>query len=384
MTDDLRTLLLDEAARLPIPPAPAEAVLAGGRRRVRRRRAALAGGVAAALIVAGATVGATASLGGNHPAQQVVLDPAAAPASSDWAVAQGSTIHLGTGAVAKVPGQVKALYYTSAGTLVRVGASPYTDAPDSDYWLARPDGSVSGLRLSLGDRVPGTDPTLPYLAYATPGADAHHWLVVLRDVRDGGTVRTIPVQGDFTWGGWAAPPVSLSGDHVYVGVDGAVLDVAWRTGRVSTTTLPTQPPEVRGGRDVVSKDAEGAMVVVDVATGRTIKTFRYDANVGFKRWPQLSTDGSHVLMLPAASCTDDRGCSYDGAKARLIDLATGARSSSIPLEYGAFGWSATGQLLIVDGRTVRSCDPDTMQCVETKVTLDGSGPIRVSGNNDES
>lgn len=384
MTDDLRTLLLDGADRLPIPPAPAEAVLAGGRRRVRRRRAALAGGVAAALIVAGATVGATASLGGNHPTQQVVLDPAAAPASSDWAVAQGSTIHLGTGAVAKVPGQVKALYYTSAGTLVRVGASPHTDAPDSDYWLARPDGSLSGFRLSLGDRVPGTDPTLPYLAYATPGADAHHWVVVLRDVRDGSTVREIPVEGDFTWGGWAAPPVSLSGDHVYVGVDGALLDVAWRTGRVSTTTIPTQLPDVHGGRDVVSKDSEGVMVVVDATSGRTIKTFRYDPNVGFKRWPQLSVDGSHVLMLPTASCTDGDSCTYAGAKARVYNLNTGTWTASIALGYGAFGWSATGQLLVVDGRTVRSCDPDTMQCVETKVTLDGSGPIRVSGNNNES
>lgn len=383
MNDHLRSLLLDEAEHVVIPPAPTDLILTRGKRRVRRRRAGITGGVAAAVLVAGVIVGATATHGG-HRGGVVALDPAAAPASSEWAIAQGSTIHLGTGATAKVPGQVKAMYYTSAGTLVRVGASPYTDAPDSNYWLAKPDGRVSDFKLSLGDRVPGTDPTLPYLAYATPGEDARHWTVVLRDVRTGDEVRSIPIAGSFTWGGWVAPPVSLSGDHVYVGVDGTLLDVAWRTGQVSTTTVQTHMPETRGGREAVSDDAAGRVQILDLVTHQVLKTFSYDPAVGMERWPQVSTDGTHVMMVPQAMCTDGGACSYEGAKARIYSLSTGAQTASVALGYGAYGWSATGRLLMVDGRTVKSCDADTMACTATPVTLDGSGPLRVSGNDNES
>lgn len=372
MTDRLRTLLHDEARTLAIPQPSVATAIAGGRRRVRRRRAILATGVAATVIAAGLLTQVA-----TRPDAAVVLDPASAPAATEWAVAQGSTVHLGTGRTLTVPGQVKALYYTSAGMLVRVGATPYTDAPDSNYWLAHPDGRLTDFKLSLGDRVPGTDPTLPYLAYATKGSDARHWTVVIRDVRSGATVREIPIQGAFTWAGWVAPPVSLAGDHVYVGVDDKLLDVAWRTGKVRTTTIDTHMPDTHATHDVTSDG--GYVVVHDVTTGAII----YRTRPGSDTVGQLSPDGTHLLVLPYAMCTDDGSCGYGHKPARLLDLATG-HTVTTRLSYGAFGWSATGELLIVDGTTVKSCDPDTLQCSTTKVALDGDGPIRVSGNSNES
>ena len=382
MTERLSTLLHDEAHDLAIPPAPTSAVLTAGRRRVRRRRAAVASVAAAAVIGGGALV----HVADSGPRTPVVLDPATAPAATDWAVAQGSTVHLGTGATVTVPGQVKSLYYTSAGTLLRFGASPYTDGPHtsgSTYWLAHPDGTRTDLHLSLNDRVPGTDPTLPYLAYAVKGDDARHWTVVIRDVRTGDVVRQIPIEGAFTWGGWAAPPVSLSGDHVYVGVDGTLLDVLWRIGRVARTSVPSHMPETRGGREVVGYDKEGRFEIIDLVTDEVITTLTFDPSVGYDRYPHLSPDGTHLLMLPSADCTEAGSCTYDGEPVRVINLTTGA-SRATSLEYGAFGWTATDRLLVVDGTSVKSCDPDTMDCTSTPVTLDGTGPIRVSGNDNES
>lgn len=375
MTDqELRTLLHDAAATLPIPAPAADGALRDGRRLQRRRRTGIIGGIAAVALAV--TAGGYAVL--PHRGA-VALDPATAPAATEWAVAQGGTVHLGSGAIAHVPGQVKAIYYTSAGMLVRVGATAYTDAPDSNYWLAHSDGSVTDFRLALGDRVPGTDPSLPYLAYAKAGSDAHHWTVVLRDVRTGRVATSIPITGSFTWGGWVAPPVALSGDHVYVGVDDTLLDVHWRSGEVERTSVPTYMPEVRAGRDIVPVRT-GVSEAVDLSSGRVLHTF----DAGSDSWPHLSTDGTHVLTVPTAVCTEKGGCSYRGQPARVYDLATGAQTAAPTLRYGAFGWTATGRLLIVDDRTVQSCDPDTLACQATPVRLSPDAPIRVSGNDNES
>lgn len=376
MTDqELRTLLHDAAATLPIPAPAADGTLREGRRLRRRRRRGIAGGIAVVALAAGA--GGYAVL--PHRGGTVALDAATTPAATEWAVAQGGTVHLGSGAVAHVPGQVKAIYYTSAGMLVRVGATPYTDAPDSNYWLARSDGSVSDFRLALGDRVPGTDPALPYLAYATAGSDAHHWAVVLRDVRTGEVVTSVPITGSFTWGGWVAPPVALSGDHVYVGVDDTLLDVHWRTGEVERTSVSTYMPEARAGRDIVPVRT-GESQAVDLVSGRVLRTF----DTGSDSWPHLSTDGTHVLTVPTAICTEKGACGYRDKPAHVVDLATGAQTSAPRLRYGAFGWTATGRLLVVDGTTVKSCDPDTLACQTTPVRLSPDAPIRVSGNDNES
>ena len=387
----LSTLLHESATDLTIPDAPAGAIVASAHRARRRRRTTFGGGLAlAALAIAGTGLAATHL--GTEP---TVLAPATAPSNDGWAVAQGSTIHLGTGATAKVPGQVKAMYYTSAGTLVRVGKTPYTDAPDSNYWLVKPDGSTIDFSLSLGDRKPGTDPTLPYLAYAQKDGDSSHWQVVLRDVRTGKVATTVDITGSFTWGGWNAPPAALSGDHVYVGMDDATLEVDWRTGdvRKATGLDRSRMPTVAGGHEITGDD--GDFAIKDAHTGTLLLDLSDKGQapgnrvaVGKNRsfddvWPTLSPDGRYTVLMPTASCNEAGTCHFDKPTAEAYDLASGKRST-IDLKYGEFGWTPTGRLLEVSNSVVDSCDVATHQCTATKVRLDGSGPIRISGNDNES
>ena len=378
MTENhLSDLLHETATGLDVPVAPAGAILTMARRARRHRRTAVMGGLAGAVVVAGIGIGVAGLAGHGRP----TLAAASAPQADGWAVAQGSTIHLGDGATATVSGEVKAMYYTSAGTLVRVGRSPYTDAPDSAYWLIRPDGSTVDVDLSLGDRKPGTDPSLPYIAYAARGSDARHWHVVLRDVRTSTVVRTIDVEGAFTWGGWEAPPVALSGDHVYVGMDKATLDVDWRTGRVAHAAglAASRMPTTAGGRDLSGDESPAR--VVDAQTGKTLLTIRFDDD---RTFPRLSADGRHVLMSPTATCRDAAHCTLDADTATVYDVDTGARQRLRSLRYGSFGWTPTGRLLEVDNHRVETCDVDSGRCASTPVRLDGTGPIRVSGNDNES
>ncbi|TQK72221.1 hypothetical protein [Nocardioides sp. SLBN-35] len=387
MTERLAALLHEEAESLAVPPLPADDVVRRGRGLRTRRRVRLgAAAVAVAAVAATATLAGTQLGDRDRPAGRDLA--AAVPATdTDWAVAQGSTVHLGTGATAQVPGQVKAMYYTSAGMLVRIGRSAATDAPDSAYWLVAPDGTTSDFDLHLGDRKPGTDPTLPYLAYAAPGDDARHWKVVLRDVRTGEVATTVPVEGTFTWGGWNAPPVALSGDHVYVGVDGTLLDVRWRTGEVRTTTIPTHMPETAGGRDVVMGEDGKTVTIIDAATGEVLQSLPYDPtddDPAATVWPRLSPDGSHALLTPTLMCQADTGsCRFEDPRATVIDLP-GGRRSVVRLGNADYGWTATGRLLQVDGTSVQSCDPDTGTCEPTPVTLDPGANLKVSGNAYES
>ncbi|MBM7519409.1 hypothetical protein [Nocardioides nitrophenolicus] len=383
MTERLAALLHEEAETVAVPPLPATAVVRRGRGLRVRRRVRLGGTVLGVAAVVAVTVAGTRLDGDQRPSGRDLA--AAVPATdADWAVAQGSTVHVGTGATADLPGQVKALYYTSAGMLARIGTSSATDAPDSAYWLVDSDGSSSDFDLHLGDRVPGTDPTLPYLAYATAGDDAAHWTVVLRDVRTGEVAARIPIEGAFTWGGWVAPPVALSGDHVYVGVDGTLLDVRWRTGEVRTTTIPTHLPETAGGRDIVFRQADKVVDIIETATGAVVRSLPYDPEHSDDPWPRFSPDGSHVLLPPTGVCSADTGqCRYDDPETVVIDLATGSRTT-FELAYGGYGWTATGRLLLVDGTTVRSCDPDTRACTTTPVTLTDDTGLKVSGNSYES
>ncbi len=386
----LSTLLHESATDLTIPDAPTGAIVASAHRARRRRRTTLAGGLALATVAIVGTGFAVTHIGTGSPA----LAAASAPSDDGWAVAQGSTIHLGTGASAKVPGQVKAMYYTSAGTLVRVGKSPYTDAPDSNYWLVKPDGSTIDFSLSLGDRKPGTDPTLPYLAYAQKAGDATHWEVVLRDVRTGRVATTVGITGSFTWGGWNAPPVALSGDYVYVGMDRATVEVDWRTGAVRDATglSPARMPKVAGGHELTNNDTDA--VVKDAHTGSTLlnvpginKKIRNGVttseSIDAGLWPQLSADGRYLLLTPMAMCYEDKPCVYEKPQTSAYDVTSG-KPFPVTLKYGEFGWTPTGRMLEVSNQVVQSCEVSTDECVATKVRLDGSGPIRISGNDNES
>jgi hypothetical protein len=398
MTERLSALLHDSADHLAVPLAPAPAIISRGRS-LRRRSRRLRTGIGIAAVVA--TVAGTAFLLPGRPTDDraSVLAPAVPIDPDGWAVAQGSTIHLGSGATSTVPGKVKAMYYTSAGVMVRTGRTTSTDARKSSYWVLAPDGKVTDFALELGDRKPGTDPTLPYLAYSVAGKDATHWELVLRDVRTGEVATRIPYEGSFTWGGWVAPPVALSGDHAYVGVDDATLAIAWRTGEVKTAKglLPSRMPTVAGGREFVepvvdydslSQEQMQALEgqpqtyrVVDAETGAELRKITFSGDV----FPRLSSDGRHVLLAPMGYCDADTGeCHYEKPTADVISVDTGATREFSGMKYGGYGWSPDGQLLLVSGTEVRACNGDTGACETTPVQIDGSGSFRISGNDNES
>ena len=375
MTERLALLLRQEADTLDVP-APDAAGIVGDGRRLRRRRRAVEG---VALVAVVAAVGAIAVVVPRIGGGSSELPAASAAELEGWAVASGSTVQLGTGQTVHVDGKVKSVYYTSAGVLVRAGAEAATDAPDSTYTLVDADGQTSDFALELGDRVPGTDPTQPYLAYAEKTDDPGRWDVVLRDVRTGDVYRNIPVNGTFTWGGWVAPPVALSGSHVYVGLDDATLDIAWKDATVTrATTLPaSNMPTVAGGRVVLENDRTEVVRVVDAQTGEVLLELPQA-----DRLLSLSPDGTHAIAVPWRSCDDEDTCTWDKPTAIVYDLATG-RHREIDIRDASYGWTPAGDLLRVDQDSVDVCQPDTAICHSTPVTVHGRS-LRLGGTSYES
>jgi hypothetical protein len=401
MTDQISDLLHADADRIAVPPAPAAAVLAEGRRLRGRRRAQNTGiGVAAAavLAVAGFSVPTHAPL-----PQDPELVSASPIDPQGWAVAEDSTVHLGNGRIVNVPGKVKAMYYTSAGVMVRIGREATTAADDSNYWVLDGDGTVHDFNLDLGKKKPGTDPTLPYLAYAEKDSsllgglvDHSHWALVLRDVRTGKVAQRVPFEGAFTWGGWNAPPTALSGDYAYVGVDDATLRINWRTGTVAKARglAASRMPTVAGGREVIDPgqpdgteepSSTRTYRVLDATTGATARRIDVPTTADAMIWPGLAPDGGHLLVAPFAGCTDDDACTYDPAALEVYSVDTGSHRTIRFDPHGTFGWSPDGRLLLVSKSSVRSCDAETGACRSTAVDLDATGrlKVRVSGNDNE-
>jgi hypothetical protein len=341
--------------------------------------------VTAALALTVATSGLALDLGGPSRG----LPAASAEQLQGWAVASGSSVQLGNGHTVQVDGQIKSIYYTSAGVLVRSGINAYTDAAKSTYNLVTDDGDVTSFALDLPDRVPGTDPKQPYLAYAEATNEPDRWNVVLRDVRTGEVKTRIPVTGAFTWGGWQAPPVSLSGDHVYVGMDEAMMDVNWRTEAVTASkVLPKATmPEVVDGRMVVTNDPKtlSDFSVIDAQTGEQLLHVREPVNASKlgERLLHLSSDGRHALGLPWSSCTEGGDkCDWELPTAFIYDIASGDRDE-INIDQTQLGWTPNGDLLKVDGTSVEVCGPQADQCRPTPVKIDGR-TWRLGGTNYES
>lgn len=381
MTERLTALMHEETDTLRIPPAPAGDILTTGHRLVRRRRygiaAASIGAVAATALVAAALVPGG---GGGHGAERMV-DPATAAYLAHGAWAEGSTLHVGS-ATTTIDGMVKSLYYTSDGVVVRSGNVPWTDSSGpSEYGVIDPDGHVRSLDLDLGDRVPGTDPAEPYLAYADGSGSTWHVHVV--DVRTGEEVGDAVVAGAFTWGGWEAPPVGLSGDTVYVGLDDATPAVDWRTGQVTPTThlLPSRMPEVSGGRTVAGDlhwtdngTITGSINVTDVATG-AVHLEREMSVWGYYR---LSPDGRYAML---AIEEDPSGAELPSGF-DVYDVATGS-STHFDGNTWDYGWTPDGNLLRFGKSTLSVCNASTGACQDSPITR-GDGVLRIAGNSYES
>jgi hypothetical protein len=371
MTERLSTLLHDEATALDVPPPTTAEILTRGHGLKRRRRATYgAVGLALAAVV---TTGVVLGTGGDGPSRASDLPAASTAELEGWAAASGSTVELGNGTTVRVDGTVKSVYYTSAGVLVRTGAEATTDAADSTYTLIDADGRTTDFSLDLGDRVPGTDPTQPYLAYAEPTGRPDAWNVVVRDVRTGEILATVPIDGEFTWGGWVAPPVALSGSHLYVGMDDATLDVSWAQGTVEPSSVlpPSRMPTVAGGREVL-EERNGAARVVDVTTGEVL--LRSDDP---DLLLSLSPDGRHAIAVPWRTCDESGECVYDKPSAVVYGIESG-QQIAIDVRDGSYGWTPNGDLLRVDADSVDVCDPDTNVCHSTPVRVDGRD-LRLGG-----
>lgn len=378
MTERITALLQEEADDLAVPAIDAGEIIADGRR-MRRRRSALQ------IIGAGAVVGVIAAgavtwTGLRDSDEPRATSPGGIDELSGWAIATGGTIKLQGAGPVEVDGQVKSLYYTSEGVLVRAGKSPYTDVPGgSHYSVLNDDGQLTDLGLTLGDQTPATDPDEPYVAYSEPGSGEAKWTIRLVDVRTGEVAHSVSFDGAFTWAGWDAPPISLDGDHVYAGMDEATLDINWRDGSITTARgLPRETaPDVRNGKMLMQTwavpDGEQSQpvseaFVVDVASGDR-QDVPIDLDQGFA---SLSPDGTELLIESSSS-------------ASLYDLATGESTELPRVKSVGTGWTPGGGTLQVGKKDLTICGrTDASYGCQSRPLDRPDGELRIAGNSYES
>lgn len=375
MTERLSALLREEADVLQVPRPATSRIVAHGRGLRRRRRLTYgAAGLALAAIV-GTGIGLATSGGDDTPA--VVDDNTDAPVTTELRGANftvGVTVFLDGGAVTATIDDkaVKSSYFTSAGLLVRHGDNNASDGGGPQrFSLVTPDGVVKPVSVVTQDVVPGVDPDQPYLAYAVVEDDVVE--VVVHDVSSDQEVARVAVADARTWGGWSAPPVSLSGDVVYVGTDDVARTVNWRTGEVAETdVIGPGYPKVNGGRAVVPSGRGAA--VIDVTTGEVL--YRSE-----KAYPQLSPDGRFATI--------DGGMTAGVGSFDVVDLANG---EVVPVDGAAYewGWTPEGSLVRLEGGHVRTCSTTELDCSTGDRTIpsDGGGmapdDVRFAGQTYES
>ena len=339
MTERLSSLLHDEADTLLIPSPPAGAVLRQGRGLRRRRRLTTGAAVLGVLAVVGTGVALTVDREPSGNDSGVAATTSSYVATGAFSV--GRTVHLGPQGAPSVTMDeyVHSLHYTSAGVLVRTnknfGASD--GSGEEHYTLIRADGSTKKLDVTTAEQAVSTDPTQPYLAFARVEGETASAVVV--DITTGERSHVeLPVPYEHS--GWPAPPVSLDGDHVYVGMGSAgVYDVNWRTGQATPIGLSTAFPEVHGGRTVLAQ--QGEVRVVDVATGERLRTFNS------RNWVHLSPDGRWAKYGVTV---------YDVASDSKFTLPAGDDGD------GGYGWSPDGHLFRLDGDQLVICDPAAATC----------------------
>lgn len=367
MTERLSTLLHQEASGLEIPPPAAPSVLARGRSMRRRRRATTA--VAALAVVAVVGSGAAVTVDAlRHDGRAV--DPAGTTADfgSSGAFAMGSDVHIG-GHVLDMGEPVKAVYYTSAGAVVRSGDHAPTDsAGRSHFTLVTPDGTSTAVHVSMGDRVAGFEPDSTHLAYAAVNGD--RWDVVVHDVVSDRELARVTIDGSFTWGGWEAPPVAIDGDVVWVHLDDGWTEVDWRTGDVRTVPGTGAVSEVANGV-YATRDAHDVWTARSTDDGKAIGTVPLR-----KGWYAFfSPDGRYLRAF------DNMGVGEGGPTANVYDVRTGERRD-IAGELDDIGWTPDGHTLQVTGHTLSTCAPMGGDC--TTYAFEGSGQLKLGGNPYES
>lgn len=393
----------EEADGLDIPHPRLDAIMLDGRRERRRKRfvPAIGAAAAAAIVVGGVLV--LPGLGSDSAPDSVTVheradasfseakaQAAASAYSRGGAFAAGAKVYFGDTdqyAVDIDDPAVKKLSYTSAGVLVRHGTDyAMDDASRDGYSLVGTDGSVTGLDLRIGDVSSSTEATQPYLAYAREGEGDTDWDVVLLDLRDGSVAATVPVDGKFSWGGWDAPPVTLSGDRIFMGLDDAMVAVDWRTGDTTNTPLPTSTfPEVSADRyleidNSVSADNTSFTANVRVRDALSGETLLDLPDVG-DRFASISPDGEQVLVLPYMSIGADDQIQRL-ADAVLYTVDTGDRMELPASPIGGYGWTPDGLVFSVTADSTTLCDADdgcSTMPLDLGLSDDELGTLRLAG-----
>lgn len=384
MTEPLVGLLHRVGDDETVPLPDAEGIVRRAHRMRRRRRlgeATVAATVCGALAVGWLVVAAPHAE--SEAQERYASAPAAAAYRAYGAFASGPTVYIGNHEVT-FEDKIKSVYYTSVGVVVRHGNTATSDDPGpSRYELIRPDGTHSDLDLDLGDRIPGTSPDSPYFTFARPAvADGTppdkntDWQLVVVDLRTGGEIADQYVSGAFTWGGWAAPPVTTSGDRMWALLDAGWIEFDWRAG--TTRLVPgtrNDPIEAGGGRYVRSRDHESGTTWSVHSFDDPTLVLKVDLGGGVA-W--LSPDGRIVRVDEgmAGFGPDGRVLDYPGPS-RFIQVDTG-RSVSIPGKR-FYGWTPDGNALSVNPQKdeVTYCDTVTGHCDVIHRSIRDANPGRL-------
>jgi hypothetical protein len=356
-------------------------------RRQRHGVELLVGLTVVGLAATGLLVGVRGERGGGGAQSRYADAPADVAYREYGAYSVGSVVHLGNHQV-RFDQKIKALYYTSVGVLVRRGQVAETDAPGASlYTLVRPDGSTDDIDLRMGDRVAGTDPDSPYVAYADPHGgssrrphDTTSWDLVVVDLRTGTETARTTVSGAFTWGGWEAPPVTTAGSRMWALFDKGWVEFDWAAG--TTRTVP-------GTADASLEAAHGRYLlrgprqdddwrVLDFVTGTLVGTVRH----GRDDYGAFSPTGDY-LRFSGEYVIDDAGQPVGGVPgSRFLSLATGR---SVNLGGYQWGWTPEGKALAVDQakNQIVVCDPADGSCRRVDEDIP-AGKVKVGGLSYES
>jgi hypothetical protein len=363
MTERLSQLLHDEATALHVPPPDAGAALSRGRGLRRRRTATTA--IVAAAVVAALGAGGVVAVDQLRGEDTVQLSDAAAYEQNGVWMADGA-LHVGNHTV-EIDAKINTVHYTSAGVVVVSG--PTGDqpvGPDDGYLtLVRPDGTKKALEPRLVDVEAATSPDSPLLAFARPAGDGYE--AVVWDVATDEQVAVVPFEGGLRWAGWAAPPVSISGDVVYASVDREVLAINWKTGTVEPL------PGAQGSRweEIQSgawADEQSGQVVVRDLSGVERLTIRTDGDYAEA---ELSPDGRYVVVVP-----EDNFEGEDEAPVTLHEIASG-EARALPSDELPLGWTPDGHALQLDGHAILSCTAIGSECT-TVGEVDDPASVRLA------
>jgi hypothetical protein len=359
MTERLTTLLREEGERIAVPRPVASAILGRGRSlRTRRRWAhtSVAVGLAAAVAVGGLAVR-------QHQTHGVDPAHAADAFASLGAFAIGHELYLGDQLV-HFDESIKAIFYTSAGVMVRTGGSADPDEGPSTFTLVSATGERSEVDVAMGNRVAGFEPDSTRFAYATAAGDAGQWDVVVHDAATDEELARVPVTGA-AYGGWDAPPVAIDGDLAWIHLQGGWTEVDWRTGTARAVPDTAATFEVQNGHYAVQSDRHWE--IRSMADGSTVG--RVDLTKGWYAF--FSPDGQAMRAFP----DDVRGPTPVSSVG--YDVASG-RSHPHAAFGNVLGWTPDGHLLWSHDGTVSVCELLSDDCHDHWTGLP-SGTVRLGG-----